>query len=229
VTRRRKLLLWSAPVALLLVVVILKTTSMVLASRSAATAYARGDAAALRSDVAVLRVLDVVDPAGTAFAAGGLAVLDGRLDEAERQFAAAGTGCPAQVSLVLVRETRGDDAVGASDGPLAIDRYRGALNAATAAPRECFGANTDPDPERHAVLADTLPRLQRKLAVLERPLAPPPPPPPAAGTPPPPPPPASGPADRPPPDVRQLHPETGDPLDRLRQILEDSASARGGP
>jgi hypothetical protein len=133
------------------------------------------------------------------------------------------------VSLVLVRETRGDDAVGASDGPLAIDRYRGALTAATAAPRECFGANADPDPERRAVLADTVPRLQRKLAVLERPLAPPPPPPPAAGTPPPPPPPTSGSTERPPPDVRQLHPETGDPLDRLRQILQDSASARGGP
>lgn len=227
-TRRRRLLLWSAPVALLLVVAILKTTSMVVATRSAATAYADGDAESLRTDVTILRVLDVVDPAGTALAAGGLAVLDGRLDEAERQFAAAGDGCPAVVNLVMVRETMGDDAVGAAEGPLAIDRYRNALNAATGAPDTCFGANTDPDAERRAVVADTVPRLQRKLAVLERPLAPPPPPPPAAGRPPPPPP-ASGPADRVPPETRQLNPDAGDPLEKLRQILEDSASVRGGP
>lgn len=226
---RARLLAWSAPVALVLVLVIVKTASMVVASRSATTAFATGDADTLRTDVAVLRVLDVVDPAGTALAAGGLAVLDGRLDEAERQFAAAGADCPAVTGLVLVRETRGDDAVGASDGPLAIDRYRSALDAARSAPAACFAANTDPDGERRRVLADTVPRLQRKLAVLERPLAPSPPPPPAAGAPPPPASPESGPADDRESDTRRLDPDAGDPLDKLRQILQDSASVRGGP
>jgi hypothetical protein len=230
VSTRARLLAWSAPVALLLVLVIVKTASMVVASRSAATAFATGDTETLRTDVAVLRVFDVVDPAGTALAAGGLAVLDGRLDEAERQFAAAGADCPAVTGLVLVRETRGDDAVGASDGPLAIDRYRSALDAAGDAPDVCFGANADPDGERREVLADTVPRLQRKLAVLERPLAPPPlPPPPAAGAPPPPASPESGPAEDREPDTRRLDPDAGDPLDKLRQILQDSASVRGGP
>lgn len=226
-TARRRLLLWSAPIALLLVVVIVKTVSMVVAGRSAADAYARGDVDALRTDVSILRVLDVVDPAGTAFAAGGLAVLDGRLDEAERQFTRAGQGCGALVGLTLVRETRGDDAVGASDGPLAIERYRTALDTAQNAPEDCLAANLDPNPERRAVLADTVPRLQRKLALLERPLAPPPPPPPAAGAAPPPP--AAGPGERGSPETRLLNPDAGDPLDRLRQILEDSAAVRGGP
>lgn len=225
---RRRLLLWSAPVALLLVAVIVAVTTWVVASRSAAAAYAEGDVESLRTDVSILSILDVVDPEGSALAAGGLAVLDGRLDEAERQFATAGDGCPAVANLVLVRETMGDDAVGAADGPLAIERYRDALDTAQGAPAECFGGNADPDAERRAVLADTVPRLQRKLAVLERPLAPPPPPP-AAGAPPPPPPPGAGQTGRGSPETRRLNPGAGDPLDKLRQILGDSASVRGGP
>lgn len=225
---RRRLLLWSAPVALLLIVVIVKMTSMTVASRSAAEAYANGDIDTLRTDVSILRVLDLVDPAGTALAAGGLAVLDGRLDEAERQYAAAGDECPALVNLTLVRETRGDEAVGAADGPLAIDRYRSALDVALTVPESCFATDADANPERRAVLTDTVPRLQRKLALLERPLAPPPPPPPAAGAPATPPP-AAGPAQRSGPEERQLDPDAGDPLDKLRQILRDSASVRGGP
>lgn len=223
---RRRLLLWSAPVVLLVVVVIVKATTMVLASRSATTAYATGDADTLRRDVTILRILDV-HPSRTALAAGGLAVLDGRLDEAERQFDAAGDACPAVTNLVLVRETRGDDAVGASDGPLAIDRYRAAVSAAREAPG-CFGGNDDPDAERRATLADTVPRLERKLAVLERPLPPQPPPPAptAGGTPPPPP--SAGP-DRGAPENRLLNPEGGAPLDKLREILRDAAAARGGP
>ena len=226
---RRKLLIGSAPIVLLVVIGIVKLASMGVAGNRAATAFAHGDVDALRRDVAVLRVLDVVDPDGTAYAAGTLAVLEGRLPDAEREFIAAGGACPALVNLALVRETLGDQSVADADGPAAIARYRAALATVGAAPANCFAGNQDSDPARNSVRAMAEPRLKEKLAALERPLPPLPPP---AAPPPPPPPPASAPpsAGQAPGDVeRRLNPGTGDPLDRLRQLLQDGASVTGGP
>lgn len=230
-TVRRRLLRWSVPVVVLLVVVAVGVTVAVLASRSATSAYAQRDVETLRRDVAVLKFVGVFDSAGTDFAAGTLAVLDGRLDEAERLLASSAEErprCPALANLLLVRETMGDEAVGANEGPLAITRYRSALSVAIEAPDECFATNTDPDPERRAVVADSVPRLERKLALLERPLAPPPPPPPSAA-PPPPPPTGEEARETPPPEERRLYPDPADPLGTLRRILENAAAARGGP
>ncbi|UNB52498.1 hypothetical protein [Mycolicibacterium sp. YH-1] len=204
---RRRLLVWSAPVALLLVVAIAWLCATGIAGQSAAAE----------------------------FKAGVTAVADRRLPEAERHFAEAADGdpadsCPALVNLVLVRETRGDDAVAAGDGPGAIDRYRDALAVVASAPGGCFAGNEDSDAERRAVRADSANRLQTKLDRLQAPLpalpppaAPPPPPPPAA------PPPAKGPAPEQQPDVRRLDPAGGDPLDKLGQLLEDAAEVRGAP
>ncbi len=233
-TRRRRLLLWSAPVVLLLVAVVVELITLTVVSRSAATHFAESDTDALRSDVAVLSYLDVVDPTRTALAAGSLAVLEGRLDEAERQFsdAAASGACTPLVNLTLVRETLGDRLVAEADGPGAIERYRAALTVVTGAPPGCFAGNDDPDLERRAVRADSEARLKRKLAALEAPL--PPLPPPAAAPPPPPPPaaaapPVSGPASPDEDRIRQLNPRSGDPLERLQQLLEDAAADRGAP
>jgi hypothetical protein len=205
-TARRRLLLWSAPVALLLVVVIVRLCVAGLAGHRAASEFKAGIAA----------------------------VAELRLPEAERHFTEAaaadpGPSCPALVNLVLVRETRGDDAVAAADGPGAIDRYRDALAAVTAAPDGCFADNDDTDVERRAVRADAANRLQIKLDRLQGPLpvlppaSPPPPPPPAA------PPPAGGSGPDQEPDERRLYPTGGDPLDKLGQLLQDSAEARGAP
>lgn len=232
---RRRLLIWSAPVALVLLAVLVAVTTTIVTSRWAATDFANRDSDALRRDVAILDVAGVVAPGRADVAAGSLAVLDGKLDEAERHFADAvrsGASCDADVNLVLVRETMGDRRVAASDGPGAIARYRAALDVVTDAPRECFADNADADLERRAVRADAEARLKRKLAVLEAPLPPAPPPPPAAA-PPPPPPPAAAPPDRsaarPDDRPRQLNPTTGDPLERLQQLLEDGAGVRGAP
>lgn len=205
-TARRRLLVWSAPVALLLVVVIVRLCVAGFAGHSAASEFKAGIAA----------------------------VGELRLPEAERHFSAAaaadpGPSCSALVNLVLVRETRGDNAVAAADGPGAIDRYRDALAAVTAAPDRCFADNDDTDVERRAVRADSANRLQIKLDRLQGPLpalpsaAPPPPPPPAA------PPPAAGSGPGEEPDQRRLNPNSGDPLDKLGQLLQDSAEANGAP
>ena len=206
---RRRLLVWSAPAALLIVAAIVASTSVVIAHHSVA------------SDIT----------------AGNLAAREGRLDEAERRFADAvradpAQSCSAQVNLELVRETSGDGEVAAGDRPAAIDRYRAALTVVDDAPGGCFEANGDADAARRVIRAESRSRLEAKLALLERPL----PPPPAANPPPPPPPappplsPASGSREAPSePEERRLNPGTMDPLDSLRQLLEDGAAQRGAP
>jgi hypothetical protein len=206
-TLRRRLLIWSAPVALLLVGAIVWMCVTGVAGQSAASE----------------------------FKAGVTAVDDRRLPEADRHFSAAAgrdpaNACPALVNLVLVRETLGDDAVAAGEGPAAIDRYRDALSVVTSAPDGCFAGNEDPDAERRAVRADSAGRLQTKLDRLQAPL--PPLPPPAAPPPPPPPatpPPADSSAPAQDPDERRLYPGSGDPLDKLGQLLQDGAEVRGAP
>jgi hypothetical protein len=212
---RRRLLVFSAPVAVLMVVAILKSASVVIAGGSAATDFAHRDNGALRGDVAVLSLLNVVEPAKAYFAAGDLAVLDGRLEDADVQFATAldrtdpAATCPVRINLELVRETLGDRAAGVLDGNAAVTRYRDALAMVDGAPAGCFDA-------------DTTARLHDKIDAAM--VAPPPPPPPVAAPPPPPPPPASG-GSAPDESDRQLRldPGSGDPLDRLQQILRDAA------
>jgi hypothetical protein len=212
---RRRLLVFSAPIAVLMVVAILKSSSVVIAGGSAATDFAHRDNGALRGDVAVLSLLNVVEPAKAYFAAGDLAVLDGRLEDADAQFAnalartAPAESCPTRINLELVRETLGDKAAGVLDGAAAVARYRGALSVVDGAPAGCFDA-------------DTAARLHDKIdAAL---VAPPPPPPPVAEPPPPPPPPPPGGSAPDQPDRQlRLNPGSGDPLDRLQQILRDAA------
>ena len=230
---RTRLLVASAPVSLVVVLALVKLCTVVVASSSVPTDFAARNADALRADTSTLSVLDVVEPARTRFAAGTLAVLEDRLTDADAQFtqALAGTdaaeSCPVRVNLELVRETLGDRAAERFDGA-AVGWYRSALAVVDAAPAGCFTGSTDTDPERRAVLEATVARLNAKLdAVSVAPPPPPPPPPPAA---PPPPPPAgaatSGPTQ--PDEPLRLNPGTGDPLDRLQQILRDAAAAQNG-
>jgi len=211
---------YSAPVAAVLIVAVVKLASVGFAGASAAADFAHRDGAALRGDVAVLSYLNVVEPGRAYFAAGALAVLDGRLQDADAQFSQALArtepvqSCPARVNLELVRETLGDRAIAVFDDTTAVSRYLSAMNVVDDAPPGCF-----PD--------DTGPRLHDKVDAARVPPPPPPPPPPVAAAPPPPPPsqPGSVPRDQ---DTQlRLNPGAGDPLDRLRQILQDAAAAKG--
>lgn len=227
---RRRLLVFSAPVAVLLVIALLKLSSVIIAGGLAASDYAQRDAGALRGNVATLNLLNVVEPAKAYFAAGDLAVLDGRLEDADRQFTEAlarsggDASCPARVNLELVRETLGDKAAGAADVDAAVAAYLNALSVVNDAPAGCFKGNDDPDPERRTVRDEAAARLDAKLDAVR--IAPPLPPPPEAAPPPPPPPPSgsgSAPGER---DTQlRLDPGTGDPLERLQQILRDAAGA----
>lgn len=228
---RRRLVLFSAPVTLVALLAAVKMISVVVVGNSAVTNFSDGDAAALGRDTATLNALNVVEPAKAPFAAGALAVLQGRLDEADARFSEAlsltdaGHSCPVLVNLELVRERRGDIDGWEGRPDQAREQYRSALAIVADAPAGCFENNTDPDPERRAVRHDSATRLAAKLAGVDNAPPPPPPAPPPAPPPPPsPPPPAAGATDpEGGPGELRLDPGAGDPTDKLRQILQDAA------
>ncbi|MBI3228601.1 MAG: hypothetical protein HYZ39_26465 [Mycolicibacterium cosmeticum] len=223
---RRRLLLWSAPVVVLIVLLMVKAVSVVVLGNSAERHFAEGNQEGLRTDVAGLGVLNVLEPANAPFADGALAVLGGRLDAADDRFSAALDGtdaaasCPVRVNLELVRETLGDRAAGIFDPDSAARQYRSALEAVREAPSGCFAGNADPDPGRRAVLDGAAARLEDKLRVLATLPPPPPPPPPAVAAPAPAPIVGTSPTEQEP--ARQLDPGAGDPVERLQQILRDA-------
>lgn len=229
---RRRLLAYSAPVVAGALLVAIKLLSVVLAGNSAVGAFASRDADAVRSDAAILGVVNVVEPARAPFVAGAAAVLDGRLEDADAHFADAlartdvAGSCPVRVNLELVRETQGDRAAAAGDRARADERYASALAIVDAAPHACFAGNTDPDPQRRAIRDDAANRLAAKRTALSAPppATPPPPPPPPAAPPPPPPPAVIVAPDGREVPPRRLDPAGGDPLDKLQQVLQDAAS-----
>ncbi|OBJ48082.1 hypothetical protein [Mycobacterium sp. 1423905.2] len=253
---RRRLCVFSAPVAVMLLLAAAKLITTGLFGHWAEEDFGNRDVEALRHDVAWLGVFDVIEPAKTAFAAGDMNVLAGRLRDAEDRFADSLSrtpptqSCPARVNLLLVRETLGDLAFRDGNIEQAQRLYTAAIELATAAPAACFAGNSDPDADRRAVRADAIPRLQHKLDLLHRPALPP-----SAG--PPQPPPGPPPAALTPPGLPEggdeqnpngpgslipISPDrlpvvdgglppghrlgTGDPLDLLRKLL-DNANAYG--
>lgn len=208
---RRRLLIYSAPVVVLVLIVVAKMVSVVVTGHAAVQHFATADIAALSGDVDTLRVLNVIEPARADFAAGTLAVLRNRLDEADREFASAlertdsDESCSVRTNLALVRESRGDAAAARFEAPAAVDHYRAATDVIAGAPAGCFHA-------------DSVARIEAKIAVVT---APPPPPPPA-----PPVPDSAAPVPGSAPDAareRRLNPGQGDPLDKLQQILRDAS------
>jgi len=228
---RRRLLFVSAPLTVVALLAIVKMLSVVVAGNSAVSNFGHKDGDALRADASTLSVVNVIEPARAPFAGGAAAVLEGRLDEADAAFANslsltdAEQSCPVRMNLELTRERRGDIDAWEGRRDQARERYNSALTIVTEAPAGCFEGNTDPDPDRRAVRNDAAARLAAKIAGLDIAPAPPPPPPPAAPVPPPAAPPpapvAAEPKETPAPLV--LDPATGDPTDKLRQILQDAA------
>lgn len=225
---RRRLLIGSALPALVAVAVAVKLISMVVAGSAAQRNFAAGRADAMGTDVAVLQMFDVVEPAVTAFAAGSQAVLDQRLDVADRYFTdawartAADESCAVRINVTLVRERRGDIDAWEARIDAARDRYESALSVIADAPAGCFAGNDDADSQRRAVRADAAARITAKIAALGSvaPLRPPVPmsPPAAAAAPP-----AAVPDVSDAPRQRQLSPDTADPLETLRRVLRDAA------
>ena len=178
---RRRLVVLSVVPALLLLVVIAKLISVQLVGSSAIGDFAHHDTEALRGDIRALSLLNVIEPQNVTFAQGDLAVLEGRLNDAERDFnsalaRAAGDDCTARVNLELVRETLGDLAARSGDKANARQRYTSALEVVTGAPpaANCFKGNSDPNPDRCRIRDATPERLNDKLKSLDRPPAPPP-------------------------------------------------------
>jgi hypothetical protein len=177
---RRHLVAYSVPIALVLLAIIGKIIVTELTGDAAVTDFAHHDIDALRDDVSTLRDLNIIDPGRVSFIAGDLAVLEGKLDTAEQQFAAAlertTDSCDARINLELVRETQGDLAANRADIARAEDRYNSALQVISGAPPHCFKDNSDPNPDRRRIRNDAEARLHDKIKALHLPPAPPPPP-----------------------------------------------------
>jgi hypothetical protein len=230
---RRRLLLFSAPVAIVALVASIKMISVVVAGTSASIDFARGDISALRDDVSVLSVLNVLEPVKAPSAAGSLAVLEGRLDQADARYSDvlsrtdAAQSCPVRVNLELVRETQGDLAARDLRWEQARERYSSALTIVEEADSGCFQGNTDANAQRRAVRNDAAARLAAKMDWLSAPPLPPPPPPPAAQAPEPE---VAAPVVPEPEQLQaplRLDPGGGDPIERLQRILEDTAGRAG--
>lgn len=189
---RARLYLVSAPVIVILLLAAAKLIGVGIVSNSAVSHFARHDIEALRGDVAYLQRFDVFDPGKTAFAAGDLNVLEGRLQDADDRFgdalarAAGDNSCPVRINLLLVRETLGDLATRAGNKADAERLYTDAMTLAQQAPAGCFEGNSDPHEDRRAIRTDSIPRLQRKIDALHRPPESSPPPPSTITAPPPP-------------------------------------------
>ena len=224
---RRRLLAFSAPVVIVALVATVKMISVVVAGNSAVSHFGSGDATALRDDVSAMSILNVIEPAKAPFAAGTLAVREERLDDADARFTEAlsrtetAQSCPVRVNLELVRERQGDVDAWEGRRDQARERYTSALAVVEGAPAGCFEGNTDPDADRRAIRDDAAARLAAKMAAL-RAMPPPPSPPPPPAPPPPPLAPAT-PAPEAPQAPLRLEPGAGDPIEKLRQLLQDAA------
>jgi hypothetical protein len=230
---RRRLLWFSTPAVIVALLAVIKLLSVVVAGDSAVSNFDQDDVDGLRDDASTLSVLNVIEPAKAHFAGGAAAVLEGRLDQADAKFSeslsltSTDRSCPVRINLELVRERRGDVDAWEGRPDKARERYGSALTIVQEAPAGCFKGNSDHDPERRALRNDAAARLAAKMAGLQA--APPVPPPPPPAAPPPAPPPAAPPVGAATnPDASEgplrLEPRAGDPIDKLRQILEDAAS-----
>lgn len=179
--QRRRMVVFSVPAALGALALIAKLIAVQLVGGDAVDDFAHHDTDALRDDINSLSLLNIIESRKVTFARGDLAVLEGRLEDAERDFAAAtahppaGNPCDPRVNLELVRETLGDLAARSGDKKLARQRYTSALDAVTQAPEpaHCFTGNQDPNQERRRIRNATPERLKDKLKSLDRPPPPP--------------------------------------------------------
>ncbi len=98
---RRRLLLWSAPLAVLVIILMLKSISVGMLGDSAGRHFEGGCRRAAHGRIGARGAEHPGAGEGTFLADGDLAVLEGRLDDADERFSAAlagteaGASCPA--------------------------------------------------------------------------------------------------------------------------------------
>ncbi|HYB36126.1 MAG TPA: hypothetical protein VEF72_10355 [Mycobacterium sp.] len=169
--------MFSIPIVVALLAAIGKIISTMLTGNAAISDFAHHDIDALSADVSTLHSLNIIEPGQVSFIAGDLAVLEGKLDDAEKHFTAAlartggADSCPARINLELIRETQGDLAARNADKPRAEERYHSALQVISGAPAGCFHNNTDPNPDRRRIRNDAAARLADKIKALHLPPA----------------------------------------------------------
>lgn len=168
---RRRLMLVALPVALAVLALVTMVTIVMLTGNKVVEDYSRHDTAALHRDLDTLSRFNILELYKLPFAEGDLAVLEGRLSDAEKSFRASLSNretCPARINLELVVETQGDLAAARGEIDGAEERYTSALDVVRGAPQNCFAGNDDPDPDRRHIRQDAEPRLLAKIDSLHQ-------------------------------------------------------------
>ncbi|WP_285724421.1 hypothetical protein [Psychromicrobium xiongbiense] len=168
---RRRLLLWSIPVALLVLLIAAKCLSVAIASAQSAEAYARGDAAGVHSAASVLKVVNVIEPYKAWFAEGDAFVLEGNFAAAREQFetalgmASADDSCKVRVNLVLTLEKLADQKTQSGDAAGAKSLYDAGIKVVNEAQPGCFQKNSSGNQQGEGQnLQDAKGRMENKSA-----------------------------------------------------------------
>ncbi|MDQ0673151.1 hypothetical protein QFZ36_000712 [Pseudarthrobacter siccitolerans] len=171
-TRRRRLLVWSAPPALLVLCLAAKLLSLDPLAGHAARAFDAKDAAAVGVAAEALQAGNIVEPHKAPFAAGDAQALAGNFAAARLRFEEAlelvpdvpsgpPDACIIRLNLVLAIERLGDDKLRLEDAVSAAALFTEALEVAGAAPDGCFSGS--PAAEAGGKLSEAEGRLNGKL------------------------------------------------------------------
>lgn len=142
--KRRRLLLWSAPVMLLAVLLAVKLLSLPLLAGQSATSFAANQGDGTLRAAHGLGTLNVVERYKAPFALGDGYVLKGDFAQARSSFAAAlvlapaAESCKVRVNLVLSLERLGDARAEAGDPASALAFYQEGSAMVGDAPQGCF-------------------------------------------------------------------------------------------
>ncbi|MDN4646332.1 hypothetical protein [Arthrobacter sp. PsM3] len=168
-SRRRRLLLWSALPVLLALVLATKLLGAAWFSGQASAAFARADAPAVGTAASVLGFANFLEPHKAPFAAGDALALRGDFAGARTAFEAALAGAPpadecrVQANLALSIERLGGAGLAGPDHGVRL--FEEALAVVTAASEDCFGSNST-DHEAGDSLQASAQRLAERIGRL---------------------------------------------------------------
>ncbi|MGA7203023.1 MAG: hypothetical protein WBX27_00165 [Specibacter sp.] len=165
--KRRRMLLWSAPVVLPALVLACKLLSLPLFAGQAATAFAADNGAGTIRSAQGMGAMNLVEPWKAHFARGDGHALAGDYAGAKADFATSLTlvsgpeACKVRVNLVLSLEKLGDAAEKAGDAASAVALFKEGAGVVAQAPPGCFAPQGDGN---SAGEGDALKQAAKRLA-----------------------------------------------------------------
>lgn len=165
--KRRRLLLWSAPVVLLVLLLALKFLSLPVFAGQATKSFAANNVQGTLSAAQGMGTFNMVERYKSYFALGDGYVLRKDFAQAKDSFSTAlalvpaGESCKVRVNLVLTLEQLGDAKTKAGDSVKALNFYKEASSVVSAAPKDCFAPQSENNKEGEG---EKLDQAKKRLA-----------------------------------------------------------------